>query len=98
MQLRNAGQGNISGALIDCIAAGLPTVTTQDLATTLNAPSYIAAVSDHLNPTEIAATLATLINNRPATEPIRAAYCQTHGMTRYVETLLTMVGLEVGRK
>jgi glycosyltransferase involved in cell wall biosynthesis len=98
LQLRNAGQGNISGALIDCIAAGLPTVTTQDLATTLNAPSYIAAVSDHLNPTEIAATLATLINNRPATEPIRAAYCQTHGMTRYVETLLTMVGLEVGRK
>jgi glycosyltransferase involved in cell wall biosynthesis len=98
LQLRNAGQGNISGALMDCIAAGLPTVTTQDLAATLDAPSYITTVNDNLNPTEIATTLATLINNRPATEPTRTAYCQTHGMTRYVETLLTMVGLEVGRK
>ncbi len=32
IQLRTFGFGSVSGALIDCIAAGLPTVANDDLA------------------------------------------------------------------
>src|SRR6202041_2917517 len=41
LQLRRAGAGQISGALQDCIAAGLPTVASHDLAENLQAPSYV---------------------------------------------------------
>ncbi len=96
LQLRNAGRGAISGALQDCIAAGLPTVANQDLAETLDAPTYITQINDHLNPQDIAAALATLINHRPPSNP--APYTATHGMAHYAETLCTLVELEVERK
>ena len=31
----------LSGALADCIAFGVPTVTTQDIADEMNAPRYV---------------------------------------------------------
>jgi glycosyltransferase involved in cell wall biosynthesis len=97
LQLRNAGLGSISGALQDCIAAGLPTAANQDLTDMLNAPtSYIKPVNNRLNPSQIAATLADLIDNPPATEPARTTYATAHSMTRYAESLLTMTGLEAG--
>ena len=46
--------GGLSGALIDCVSAGLPTVANEDLAAALDAPAYVARVSDRLDPGAVA--------------------------------------------
>lgn len=97
LQLRGAGTGtgtgHISGALQDCIAAGLPTVASRDLADNLQAPSYVHRVSDQLNPGEIARAMAEILDAAPLAkhEPERADYCETHSMARYTEALLDIL-------
>jgi glycosyltransferase involved in cell wall biosynthesis len=93
LQLRRAGAGQISGALQDCIAAGLPTVASHDLAENLQAPSYIHRVSDQLDPREIAQALAAMLDSggRYRHEAERADYCADHSMTRYANTLLEIL-------
>ena len=46
VQLRTHGFGGVSGALQDCIAVGLPTVANDNLCKAIDAPAYIARVSD----------------------------------------------------
>jgi hypothetical protein len=41
VQLRRRRLGILSGALLDCAAAGLPTVTNESLAASVGAPHYI---------------------------------------------------------
>jgi glycosyltransferase involved in cell wall biosynthesis len=93
LQLRKAGGGHISGALQDCIAAGLPTVASDDLAENLQAPGYVRRVSDRLVPQEIAQALAELLDapGRHEHEAERAAYCATHSMARYATSLLEIL-------
>ena len=45
IQLRTHRFGGISGALMDCIAAGVPTVSNEDLAAALDAPATVARVA-----------------------------------------------------
>jgi len=54
IQLRTHQFGGLSGALIDCVSAGLPTVANEDLAAALDAPAYVARVSDRLDPGAVA--------------------------------------------
>ena len=93
LQLRRAGAGQISGALQDCIAAGLPTVASHDLAENLQAPGYVHRVSDQLDPREIAQALAAMLDSggRHRHETERADYCADHSMTRYANTLLEIL-------
>jgi hypothetical protein len=96
LQLRSGGRGNISGALQDCIAIGLPTVTNNDLAESLNAPSYIARVDDALAPADIAASLRAMITDgrpRTAHEAERADYCARHSMENYAKALCDILAL-----
>ncbi len=93
LQLRTAGRGNISGALQDCIAAGLPSVANEDLADNLAAPEYIARVPDTLPPIAIAASLQRILTNRPATEAARAAYIAQHNMQTYAKQLCNLLDL-----
>jgi glycosyltransferase involved in cell wall biosynthesis len=96
LQLRSGGRGNISGALQDCIAIGLPTVTNNDLAESLNAPSYIARVDDKLAPADIAASLRAMITDgrrRTAHEAERADYCARHSMENYAKALCDILAL-----
>ncbi|MDR3521116.1 MAG: hypothetical protein P4L54_05815 [Acidocella sp.] len=93
LQLRNAGRGNISGALQDCIASGLPSVANEDLADNLAAPDYILRVPDTLPPMAIAASLLAVLTNRPATEAARAAYMAQHNMRTYAKQLCNLLGL-----
>jgi len=88
LQLRETGTGAISGALQDCIAAGLPGIASADLAENINAPSSILRISDALAPDEIATALERTLHTNLDTEPERAAYCATHSMTHYAERLL----------
>ena len=93
LQLRKAGAGQISGALQDCIAAGLPTVASRDLAENLQAPSYVHRVSDQLDPQEIALALAEMLDaaEREKHEAERVDYYATHSMERYANALLEIL-------
>jgi glycosyltransferase involved in cell wall biosynthesis len=93
LQLRRAGAGQISGALQDCIAAGLPTVASHDLAENLQAPSYVHRVSDQFDPQEIAQALAGMLDaaGRHKHEAERTDYCATHNMARYANSLLEIL-------
>jgi glycosyltransferase involved in cell wall biosynthesis len=98
LQLRRGGPGNISGALQDCIAAGLPSVASADLADNLDAPGYITRVADTLDPQEIASALLTRLTARLSTESARQAYARAHSMNRYAIDLIHLLGLEAMRK
>jgi glycosyltransferase involved in cell wall biosynthesis len=93
LQLRKTGTGQVSGALQDCIAAGLPTVASRDLAENLQAPSYVRRVSDQLNPQEIALALRETLDAaaRHDREFERTDYCATHSMSRYAKSLLEIL-------
>ncbi|MDE8344760.1 MAG: glycosyltransferase [Acidocella sp.] len=93
VQLREGGPGNISGALQDCIAAGLPGIANQDLAENLEAPAFITRVSDRLDAGEIAGALQKILDIGHDTEPARAQYHVTHGMAAYARGLMACVGL-----
>jgi hypothetical protein len=90
LQLRTGGTGNISGALQDCIAAGLPAVASADLADALDAPSYIRRVAD---PAEIAKALSRCLTWKTDTENERAAYTAAHGMDAYAAGLIRVLSL-----
>jgi hypothetical protein len=93
LQLRAGGKGNISGALQDCIAAGLPTVASEDLAESLEAPSYVRRVADALDAREIADALSVLLTWKTDTEQERATYTASHGMDVYADGLCKILGL-----
>lgn len=94
LQLRRAGHGNISGALQDCITAGLPAVANADLAANLNAPAYVTRVSDQLNPVEIATAIAAILTQRPHTDFASADYAAARSMTAYAEGLCKLLEVD----
>ena len=91
LQLREGPPGNISGALHDCIAAGLPAVASRDLADNLSAPIYVKRVSNTPDAAEIAAALAAALTENSATEWERAAYCDANSMASYAKKLLNLL-------
>ncbi len=93
LQLRIGGSGNISGALQDCIAAGLPAVANEDLASALDAPSYVTRVADTLDPRDIASALTAIRDRRPDTEPECAAYTEDRSMDAYARGLCEILEL-----
>lgn len=93
LQLREGGLGNISGALQDCVAAGLPSVATRDLAENIDAPGYVTRVGDMLDPAEIAQALEGVLGvPRSGLEKTRVAQCERYSMARYSEGLLRVLG------
>lgn len=92
IQLRTHGLGGLSGALLDCIAVGLPTVANNGLADAMEAPAYVQRVSDHPSPRSIAEALAKLIGEREQLsqwEEQRLVYAADHSFTRYARSLVT---------
>jgi|SRR5208337_2184735 len=98
LQLRLVGMGSISGALSDCIAAGLSTVANDDLAEALDAPAYVARVPDRISPVLVAEAIADQLDrgarDRP-NEHARLSYRQTHNFDVYADRLCHALGLEV---
>ncbi len=96
IQLRTLGPGSVSGALADCIAAGLPAVASAALADALDAPSYIRAVPDAPSPVLVAEAALALLGEAPrsGTEPERRAFVAGHGFDTYAVRLLEALGLD----
>src|SRR5262249_37631075 len=64
VQLRTSTLLSLSGALADCIAFGVPTVTTQDIADEMDAPPYVATTGAAPSTLLIAEALDGLCDRR----------------------------------
>jgi glycosyltransferase involved in cell wall biosynthesis len=99
LQLRTFDLGQISGALSDCLAAGLPAVATRGLVGALDAPGeLVSAVPDELSPLIIAEELAGLLQHgrwSSRSEAARRAFCDERSAARYAARLCEALDLEV---
>jgi len=64
VQLRTYSQAPLSGALLDCIAFGVPCVTTASLVSEMRAPSYIHGVQDRFSGLLLAEALDETLTGR----------------------------------
>lgn len=97
LQLRSFANGAVSGALQDCIAAGLASVANADLAEAIEAPDYVLRVPDALSPVLIAEALAKLLDdgaNGHRHAAARLDYADAHSFARYTDRLFAALGLE----
>ncbi|MGC2781405.1 MAG: glycosyltransferase [Bradyrhizobium sp.] len=101
LQLRTHLLGGVSGALSDCIAAGLPGVANTDLADAIESPSYVVRVPDRLSPMLIAEALAAALELRSRPRHLaqeRQAYSDTHNFAVYAERLCEALSLPSRRR
>lgn len=96
LQLRVYQLGGLSGALLDCAAAALPTVANAHLADACEAPPYIRRVPDEIDALYVAQAMAEIVetglhNKRPLDE-CRAALADRN-FEAYAERLLTTLNL-----
>jgi len=96
IQLRKFSLGALSGALLDCIACGLPTIANEALAEVMDSPAYVARVPDNPSPVLIAEAIANLMERNPhrhGFEEERRAYEDTHNMRVYARYLMEALRL-----
>ncbi|MDE1567620.1 glycosyltransferase [Aquabacter sp. P-9] len=96
VQLRTYQLGSVSGAIVDCIGAALPTVANLHLAAAMDAPAFVRRVPDHLSAVLIAEQLAEIFAAGPlAPRPVSAAqdYRDAHSFMRYNTLLLEHLDL-----
>lgn len=98
VQLRTYGLGSVSGALIDCAGAGLPTVTNASLGAAIDVPGYVRRIPDALSPLLLAEALADLLDAgmaavRPEAE--RAAFSEARSFVNYSRGLCDAMGLDL---
>ncbi len=100
VQLRSYQLGGLSGALLDCAAAGLPCVTNTSLADAVGVPGgYTRTIPDVLNPLLLAEACADLVEtgltaNRREHE--RQAYSEERSFAVYAQRLCQALHLDVG--
>jgi hypothetical protein len=96
IQLRTPDDGGLSGTLLDCISAGLPTIANEGLAQAMDGPDYVVRVPDHLSPPLIAERVRIAYEagrHRVRTSAARDRYVQEHGSHQYAEELLRVLEL-----
>ena len=95
VQLRLYGLGQPSAALVDGIAAGVPSVASEELAATCEAPSYVRVIPG-ASPLLLAEALAYIYespsNQCRASNPERIEYCNAHSFEHYSNRLKTILG------
>lgn len=99
VQLRTYKMGGLSGALNDCIAAAVPTVSNKHLANAMDAPQYIRRIGDDASPILLAEMILEIIRSEQnERRPIAAAaeYAVEHSPAHYSKLLLQALGLESG--
>ncbi|HQT74578.1 MAG TPA: glycosyltransferase [Acidiphilium sp.] len=100
VQLRTYGLGGLSGALLDCIATGLPSVTNASLGAAVGVPDYIRRIPDAISPLLLAEALADLLDaglaaQRPEAERYR--HCEQRSLMAYATKLCEILELDVAR-
>ena len=95
VQLRAYGFGALSGALIDCIAAAVPSIANADLAKALNAPDYVTTIPDALSAPLLAEAMIDILEraaHRPRPIAARNRDFAQRNFTRYCCDLLNGLG------
>ena len=99
IQLRNYRLGGLSGALLDCAAAGLPCVTNESLAQTVGVPAgYTRSIPDVLNPILLAEACGELIDlgiTATRCEEERQAFSEARSFKVYARELCKALQLDV---
>jgi glycosyltransferase involved in cell wall biosynthesis len=97
IQLRKHRLGGLSGALLDCIGAGLPTVSNKNLANSMNAPTYVTRVPDSPDMIEIANALRIIYDRRETQAALFLAeknvYIDNHNFKTYTQKLCQALSL-----
>ncbi len=101
VQLRGYFMGGLSGALNDCIAAGLPSIANEHLASAMVAPDYVRRVPDNFSSVLIAeAALEILDSGQNLKRPLkeRSAFGARHSPIAYCRELLNALSLDQASK
>jgi FkbM family methyltransferase len=97
VQLRTSSRLSLSGGVADCIAFGVPTVTTEIVAQELDAPSYVVRCPTIVSSLLVAEAIAALRDRRrtdmAAIEADRREYLQVRSADRYAQSVLAALGL-----
>lgn len=94
LQIRQIPFGQVSGALLDAVSAGMHGVASENLARSIEAPSLIRRVNDKASPTIYAEQLAEMIaaksyKDRPG--PGWEDFTVKHDFGRYARNLMSML-------
>lgn len=98
IQLRTHFFGGLSGAMLDCIGSGLPTVANDDLAVALDSPEYVLNVRDQLSAELIAQRIEKGYRSGvhiDRLKPSREKYVTEHSFESYAKQLVEILGMEV---
>jgi len=98
VQLRTYFMGGLSGALSDCIAAALPTISNVHLAEAMQAPAFVERIPDGLSSLLIGEAALKIIGrsdfgSRPLDEA--KAFGASHSPESYCQILMEHLGLDV---
>lgn len=98
VQLRTSARLSLSGGVLDCFAFGVPTVTTENVAHELDAPSYVTTTPAVTSSLLVAEAVAGLRDRRrSATTEIeveRCDYLRARSVEGYAQAVLA--ALELG--
>ena len=98
VQLRTSELLSLSGALADCIAYGVPTVTTAALAEEMDAPFYVATAEARTSSLAVAEAISAIADLRRehATdiEQTRRDYVRRRSPDAYARNLLAALGVQ----
>ena len=94
LQIRQIPFGQVSGALLDAVSAGMHGVASENLARSIEAPPLVRRVNDKASPTIYAEQLAEMIGaksyeDRPG--PGWEDFTVKHDFSRYARNLLLML-------
>jgi hypothetical protein len=86
----------VSGALLDCAAAGLPSVTNEALGPAVGVPEYVHSIPGAISPLLLAEALADLLDaglaaERP--EARRRAFTEERSFAAYARGLCQALAL-----
>ena len=99
VQLRISSILTLSGALLDCIAFGVPTIATQSIAAEVDAPAFVTTIPDKVSPLLMAeGIVANAGRRRTQSEKIdneRLAYLSENSAARYAAALLKQLKVDV---
>lgn len=96
VQLRSYAFGELSTPLANCVSAGLPSVTTADMATSCEAPAYVSTVPNRFSPLQVAEHLAEIWEAQTVPDSYadaRAVYLEAHNFDNYAKRLIEILGL-----
>ncbi|HKP23817.1 MAG TPA: glycosyltransferase, partial [Dongiaceae bacterium] len=97
VQLRVGSVLTLSGALLDCMAFGVPTIATRSMAADMHVPDFVIPTPDKLSPLLIAEAIVAHSHDRSTSlheiETQRLAYLAHHSAERYARLMAAALGL-----